>query len=216
MNFRSYLFPQVINKESSKYNQKIEIVDFFGRKSLRVDGLTQSGSIVEDIYRNVFPELKKTIGTKKINDVLILGLGGGSFAKLCRLNFPQALIMGIEIDRKIISLSKAYLGLSQITGLKIICQDAIYYIKRHDIKKKYDLIFADLYFGREISPELEDPEFIAQLKELLTTNGVLIFNRFNWGKFKRKNEEFIKMLRSVFKEIRTQKSYSNLLVFAYS
>ena len=215
MNFKAFIFPQKIVTEQSFFNAKIEIVEFLGRKSLRVNGLTQSGSIVEDIYKNIFPEFPKIKKNSDVKDILILGLGGGSFAKLCNDHLPQAKMVGVEIDEKIIKLSKEYLGLEAVNNLQIICQDAIPYITKHDLKKKYDLIFADLYFGEKIAQELESKEFLLRIKKLLKKNGIIIFNRFNWGKYKRKNEEFTKLLRSIFKDIKTKKSYSNLIIFAF-
>lgn len=216
-----------------------------GRRSLRSGGLTQSGSIVEDIYKKIFPELKKILKGKNgkyyssilskaegeklskevlggasnnksdINNILILGLGGGSFAKLSNKHFPEANITGIEIDQKIIALSIKYLDLSSIKNLNIVCDDAISYIKNRQVNKKFDLIFADLYSGEQISPAMEDQKFIDALKKLLTDQGILVFNRFNWGKYKLKNNEFIKTLQQIFPTIKIKKSYSNLIVFAF-
>ena len=45
---------------------------------IQANGLTQSGGIVESIWKSTLRQIK----AKDINSILILGLGGGTLAKL--------------------------------------------------------------------------------------------------------------------------------------
>lgn len=44
--------------------------------------------------------------TEKSFDVLVLGMGTGTFAKECKYFYPNSNIIGVEIDEKIVDLSK--------------------------------------------------------------------------------------------------------------
>ncbi|MCL5675790.1 MAG: hypothetical protein M1120_01545 [Patescibacteria group bacterium] len=154
MNIKYYFFPQKIWRGKSKYNQNIEVIEFLGRRSLRVNNMTQSGSIVEDIYKKIIPLLschsralpagRQESGNlynfidsrvKPENDkeckVLILGFGVGTFAKLIKQKYPPAKIIGVEIDKVIIELGKKYFETDKINNLKIINSDAIDWVTRY-------------------------------------------------------------------------------------
>lgn len=49
---------------------------------------------------------------EKCEDVLILGLGTGTFAGQCLKYFPGCSVTGVEIDEKIVALSREYFGLA--------------------------------------------------------------------------------------------------------
>ena len=50
---------------------------------------------------------------EKCEDVLILGLGTGTFAGQCLKYFPGCSVTGVEIDEKIVALSREYFGLPE-------------------------------------------------------------------------------------------------------
>ena len=56
-------------------------------------------------------------------------------------------------------------------------------------------------------------EFIEGTKKILNEKGVVIFNRFNWGKYKKQAEDFKKELEKYFPQVWTKKTVSNLLIF---
>ncbi|TSC53454.1 MAG: Uncharacterized protein LiPW16_386, partial [Microgenomates group bacterium LiPW_16] len=80
----------------------------FGKRKIVVSGLTQSGPLAEKVWESGIKTLiGERAGRHKIRpfradlsapSILILGLGGGSLAKLLNKYFPQAKITGIEID----------------------------------------------------------------------------------------------------------------------
>src|SRR3989338_7700264 len=88
---------------------------------IQAGGLTQSGGIVEIIWKKTLKKVKSEEG--KVKSALILGLGGGTVAKLIRKNWPEAKITGVDIDPVMIELGKKYLHLDE-SQVKIKIQDA--------------------------------------------------------------------------------------------
>lgn len=51
---------------------------------------------------------------KKEMKILILGMGSGTYAEQCRKYFPQAVVKGVEIDKKITDLAREFLNCQKI------------------------------------------------------------------------------------------------------
>src|SRR4030042_2787740 len=119
--FRGYL---VLEKTNSKINDQIEIrEDIFGRRSLLVGGISQSGHSVEKLWQK---PLKLITGHQSpVTKILILGLGAGSVAKIIHNFFPKAKMTGVEIDPMMIEIGKKYFDLSTVKNLKVDIKDVL-------------------------------------------------------------------------------------------
>ncbi len=144
-----------------------------------------------------------------IHSSLILGLGGGTAAKLVNQFWPEAKIVGIEIDPVIIGLAKKYFALGKISSLKIINADAAEWVKR---KEKFDLILVDVYLGDKVPKSCETKEFLKNIKKLISPGGFVIFNRLNYKEKKKETEDFIKKLEKIFPQVSLIQTPSNLLI----
>ena len=88
---------RILKEVDSPVNGHIVVkTDLAWGTHIQAGGLTQSGGVVESVWKSTFKELKE-LRTEKIKDVLILGLGGGTIAKLVRGNFPDAKIVSAII-----------------------------------------------------------------------------------------------------------------------
>lgn len=184
---------------SSKYNNKIKVVKGLGLGTyIQVNGLTQSGGIVEDIWNKTIRHLK---GLKtEVGSVLILGLGGGTLVKVIHKYFKNAKITGVEIDKKMVDLGKKYLDLKDVS---IIIDDAINYKS----KKVFDLVIVDLYTGDEYPKKFETVSFI----KTLSRHKVVIFNRLYYKEKKIKSEKFRIKLEKIFHNIISFKPPANVM-----
>ncbi|MCL4390490.1 MAG: methyltransferase domain-containing protein [Patescibacteria group bacterium] len=147
----------------SKFNGEIKLRQFFGRPSVWAGGFEQSGNA------HVGPLWKKALAKVSFvpKNVLILGLGGGTAAKIISQKWPAAKITGVEIDPVMIFLGKKYFNLAKIPNLEIIQSDATNFLR--STKQKFDLILTDAYIGNR-------RETIKIPKKLLTKNGLIITN----------------------------------------
>ncbi len=200
---------RILEETTSKYNGKIQVVrDLTWGTRIVVGGLTQSGGVIHNIWKD---SLKKIVEKKpQIKNCLILGLGGGTSAKLVAQYWIGAEITGIDIDKKMIDLGKKYLSLNKI-DINIKIQDA------HKFNTgSYDLIIVDLYCGNKFPNKFEDEFFLANIKNLLNKNSIAIFNRLYGRDQKQSAMKFAKKLEKVFKKVDHIFPQANLEIICYN
>lgn len=201
---------KLLKKTKSRISGEIKVFDILRRPSLEVGGLEQSGAFIGGIWKK---GLKRAKSQKPlVARCLILGLGGGTAARLVSQLWPAAEIIGIEIDSEVIKLAKKYFKVHQVSHLEIVKADALKWLKRR--KEKFDLILMDLYLGDQLPAGSENQVFLKRLKARLNPGGLVIFNRLFYQEKKIQTEAFIKKLSKVFPEISFVRTASNLLILA--
>ncbi|HKM33848.1 MAG TPA: fused MFS/spermidine synthase [Lachnospiraceae bacterium] len=105
-------------------------------------------------------------------DMLILGMGTGTYARQCLKYFPNLTVEGVEIDQKITDLAEEYFDLP--SGVKVSTYDGRAYLQAVD--KKYDVIMVDAYQDITIPFQMSSVEFFSMVKEHLKENGVMVVN----------------------------------------
>ena len=139
---------------------------------------------------------------------MIVGLGGGSIAKLVRKNWPQAKITGVDIDPVIVELGKKYMKLDR-SNVDIHIEDAEEFIKKQSIK--YDLICFDTYIQQDFPKKFEALQFIKQVKVLLSEDGVAIFNRLYGPRERDAAVKFEETLTKVFNKVERLYPEANIM-----
>jgi len=188
---------KILSVQKSKYNGKIVVSKSLGFGThIQSDGLTQSGGIVETIWKST---LRKIHNSKfVINNSLILGLGGGTAAKLIRKNWPDVKITGVDIDPIMVELGKKHLGLDEF-GVEIKIGDALKELET--IEKKFDLVIVDLYNGDKYPEKFETENYIDLVRSHLSRGGVAVFNRLYFGDKRPQAVKFGKRLKKIFSEV---------------
>jgi spermidine synthase len=112
--------------------------------------------------------------------VLIVGLGGGSIPTALREILPDAQIDVVEIDPAVTRVAKQFFAFRDGPKLKVYEVDGRVYVKRA-IREglKYDAIMLDAFDHEYIPEHLLTREFLAEVKSLLTPEGVLVANTFS-------------------------------------
>jgi spermidine synthase len=191
---------KILEEEKSKFNGNLRVVKSFGLGTyIQAEGLTQSGGVVEGIWKQTLRQVKDK--RREIKNVLILGLGGGTVAKLIRKFWPEAKITGVDIDPMIVELGQKYLGLDEV-DVDIKIQDAA-----KPIPDKFDLVIVDLYRGDQFPKEFEDEKFLKSL----TKNKLVVFNRLYYKDKKLSAEEFGKKLQKFFRNVEYFYPEANLM-----
>ena len=111
-------------------------------------------------------------GTTKTLDVLILGLGTGTFATQCNNYLPKYNYDGVEIDQKIIDIAYDFFDLPD--NVKTYTEDGRAYIAK--CEKKYDVIMVDAYQDITIPFQMSSIEFFKEVEKHLNDNGVMVVN----------------------------------------
>ena len=189
--------PKIIETKKSKLSGNIRVVKSLGLgKYIQVEGLTQSGGVVKDIWRFSLSRAQKLV--LSLNKVLILGLGGGSIAKLVAKTWPEAEITGVEIDEVMIELGEKHLGLKD-ANVKTVIEDAEAFVAQS--REKYDLILVDTYVGYNFPKKFEEETFLKAVNKLLTPEGIAVFNRLYFDEYRGMAMRFGKKLEKVFSSV---------------
>lgn len=141
----------------------------FGVQSvyMKQDGLT--GMYYD--YAMAAPLMISNKTTEDMN-VLILGMGTGTYATQCEKYFGNMNIEGVEIDEKITELSRKYFALSE--SVPVTTYDGRAFLNASD--KKYDVIMVDAYQDITIPFQMSSREFFTLVKEHLTDDGIMVVN----------------------------------------
>lgn len=112
--------------------------------------------------------------------LLIVGLGGGSIPTALREILPQATIDVVEIDPAVTRVARRYFNFRDDPKMKVIELDGRVYVKRAQrAGTKYDVVMLDAFDHEYIPEHLLTREFLAEVKSLLSPQGVLVANTFS-------------------------------------
>lgn len=141
----------------------------FGVQSIHMKEESLTGMYYD--YALAAPVLANAAQKEKM-DILILGMGSGTYAGQCNRYFPQAEVEGVEIDQKITDLAKKYFALSD--DVKVTTYDGRAYLQ--GIDNKYDVIMVDAYQDITIPFQMSSVEFFEEVKKHLKDDGVMVVN----------------------------------------
>jgi spermidine synthase len=170
------LFESTLGVYKSSFNGEIRVIKSLAWGTyIQVDGITQSGGVVEKIWKEALRNLQD-----RFKNILILGLGGGSVAKILRRKFPNSKITGIEIDPLMIEMGRKYLGLDDLR-LEIEIADAFEWVAKNK-DRKFDLVIVDTYQGKNYPVVFESDDFLEFVKTSLSGTDLsskkfAVFNR---------------------------------------
>jgi len=198
---------KVLEEVNSKQNGQITVVKSFAFGTyFQVGGLTQSGGIIKNIWKHSLREVHRT--NSKVQNVLVLGLGGGSIISVIKKYWPDSQTTAVDIDPVIVDLGKKYLGLGD-SLIKIKISDAEKFLVKS--KTRFDLICADLYVGDEYPKKFEDIKFAKLLKRSISKNGVVVINRLYYGEKRPQTVKFGNILVKVFSSVDVVYPEANLM-----
>lgn len=122
-------------------------------------------------YALAAPFLTQT-GTQKAQDVLILGMGSGTYARQLLRYLPGTKVAGVEIDRKITDLAHEYFQLP--AQVPVTEYDGRAYL--NEDHRTYDVIMVDAYQDITIPFQMSSVEFFQSVRQHLKPGGVLVVN----------------------------------------
>ena len=116
------------------------------------------------------------------SDILVLGMGTGTFAKQCSVYYPDSHIEGVEIDQAIADLAYSEFELDK--SVSITTYDGRAYLnslkamqgRDTDLTTKYDVIMVDAYQDITIPFQMSSVEFFTLVRDCLKPGGVMVVN----------------------------------------
>jgi spermidine synthase len=124
-------------------------------------------------------------------NMLVLGMGTGTYAKQCRSYFPGIKVEGVEIDDKITDLAHKYFELDD--DIKVTTYDGRAFLQALNSQRdrrnsaagspdnsisdlQYDVIMVDAYQDITIPFQMSTAEFFTLVKKSLKPGGVMVVN----------------------------------------
>ncbi len=107
---------------------------------------------------------------------LILGLGGGSAARIVRALAPRAEIVAVEIDAEVVRAARRHFALDAL-ALEVIVDDALAVLRRE--RRRFDAVLEDVFVGS--GDDVHKPDWIPHpgldlAVRLLRAGGLLVSN----------------------------------------
>ncbi|MDZ4681535.1 MAG: methyltransferase domain-containing protein [Saprospiraceae bacterium] len=174
----SYLFEQHLESALSALNPYLSVSLVKGRYQLNTANAVYSFADLYTNFRRAFQQLE--VKSQPIQEVLILGFGLGSIPYMlervfdCRFNYTA-----VEIDEEVLYLAHKY-TLSDISSpIELITADAFDFAAQ--CETQYDLICMDVFLDDIIPEDFETLDFLADLKRMLSPQGILLYNRLTYS-----------------------------------
>jgi spermidine synthase len=147
-----------------------------GRAALLVDGVVQSispedGLTAGGYWAAMVPDHERpTRG-------LILGLGGGTLARLLHARWGEFPLVGVDDDAHLLEVAREAGWLPRDGTVEIVVDDAFAYIQRCD--DRFDYVAVDLYRGDALVGRAFGKPFLRRLRTLLVPRGQVAINLFS-------------------------------------
>ncbi len=152
---------------------EVRIGEDGGRAVLLVNGIVQSISPEDGLadggyWAAMLPEDRPQRG-------LILGLGGGTVARLLHARWGPFPIVGVDDDPTVLDLARE-IGWLPREALEVVIADAFAYIKT--CQERFDYVAVDLFHGEEMDKRIFGQPFLRRVRALLAPRGQLAINMF--------------------------------------
>ena len=148
-------------------------------------------------------------------EVLMIGLGGGSLAKFIRKQRPQTRITAVEIDPRVIAAARTHFELPPDDAtLSVVEADGALYVRQHP--GSADIILLDGFDAGNQVEALATQTFYAACRRALKPNGMLVVNL--WGRDSEFAEYFARLTRAFEGEVGwlSVQNKTNVIVFAFA
>ncbi|MBV8719552.1 MAG: hypothetical protein JO020_10540 [Chloroflexi bacterium] len=154
---------------------EVRIGEDGGRAALLVDGVVQSISPEDGLasggyWAAMVPD------DQPPRRGLILGLGGGTLARLLHVRWGPFPIIGVDDDPTIVALARQA-GWLPSEDLEIVQADAFAYVQA--CQERFDYIAVDLFRGEQLASRAFGKPFLRRLRTLLVPRGRLAINLFS-------------------------------------
>ena len=168
-------------------SRRVEVRESRHGRELIVDGTFASfyepGSAVTGSVWDAIAAPVLALPPERRRAFLLLGLGGGSAARILRAIAPRARIVGVEIDRAVIREARRWFDLDAL-GVEIIEDDALRVLERE--RRRFDAIFDDVFIGR--GDAVHKPAWIPDpahglARKRLREGGLLVANTIDESEF---------------------------------
>lgn len=206
----SYITEIYLEETSSVHNDHLLVSLVNGRLMLSTNNAIYSYG---DKYHNFGYSFKK-MDLTGVKEVLLLGVGLGSIPILLEKKEKQKFsYTGVEIDEEVMYLASKYVIPGLSSDFDLVTSDAISFLSIDT--RKYDMIAMDIFESDYIPSKFETEEYLESLKNHLTENGILMYNRLACTEkdINKSNKFYRDVFHKVFPQATTLRIKGNLMLF---
>lgn len=198
----SYIKEVHIETTESEHNPYLHIVLRNGQYQLCTAHAIYSYGDLYDNFSKAFEQID--LEGLNIQNVLILGFGLGSIPLMLEKKFHKNYhYTAVEIDPEVLRLANKYILPDIKSGIDFQILDAQTFATFST--EQFDMICMDVFLDDTVPTELEQDDFLNDLKRMLTSNGILLFNKLAYqNKDKKEAETFF---QNHFKRVYTEGVY---------
>ncbi|MDQ7091032.1 MAG: spermine synthase [Methylococcales bacterium] len=203
----------------------IEVIDTKGIRSLHFGNDAQQSSVQlshpYQLYLRYTQTLMSWLLFKPIiNDVLMIGLGGGTLANYFLYHFDDCNVKVVEYRPNVLKIARSHFGLPlKESRLKTLIADGSDYLRKqstHD-EGRYPLMIIDAFDSQGMSDAVTHSAFFDHCKSALNQEGLLVINL--WKTDKALYEKISWDLQQVFHErvlFLPVEGRDNVIAFAFN
>ena len=198
----SYIKDVHIETTESEHNPNLRVVLSHGRYQLLTANAIYSYGDLYDNFSRAFDQID--LEKLQIKEVLILGFGLGSIPVILENMFHKKYYYtAVEIDPEVLRLANTYVVPDIQSGIEFQLSDA--YTFTEFCEEKFDMICMDVFLDDKVPTELEQDDFLINVKNILSENGILLFNKLAYTHTDKKNAHAF--FKNHFKRIFTEGVY---------
>ncbi len=184
---------------------RVRIGEDGGRAALLVDGVVQSISPEDGLVGGGY--WAAMVPDDPPRNALILGLGGGTLARLLQVRWGDVPMVGVDDDPEIVETAQR-VGWLPGSGLEVVMADAFEYVQ--SCERHFDFIAVDLFRGERLAARAFGRPFLRNVRTLLEPRGRVAMNMF-FDRLERERETRIASLFDVYKN---QRIGGNVIIHA--
>lgn len=111
----------------------------------------------------------------KPENILIIGIGSGSFVRFFHHHFPGCHIDAVDYSKHIINMARGYFQLPENNKIVVHCDDGYRFLKNYS-NIPYDIILIDAFDDQGMAPTIYSDRFFRLCADNLSQNGVVSCN----------------------------------------
>lgn len=133
--------------------------------------IERRGALLTGSYYDYFLLGSELAGGREL---LFLGAAGGVALKQAATVWPEARVVGVELDPAVVEVARDYFGLRDQPRIELVAEDARWYVTESE--RRFDLAAVDLYVTGHIPFFTTTVEFFQALHARLADDGVVMMN----------------------------------------
>jgi spermidine synthase len=181
-----YKYEGLVVHQSQDEHGVIEVVDKQGERALHFGSSSRQSSMLlaePDRLHSFYARTMMAclLFQQQPEDVLMIGLGGGTIAKFLLHQFPACQLKVVEFRAAVLKVARSHFALPFDARLKVKigCGAQHVRVESAEHSAAYGLMMIDAYDHAGMAPEVSSAAFFDHCKQLLKPDGVLVINL--WG-----------------------------------